>query len=104
MTAMVPFLSDGSAFVLLVRIALGAVASFLAIICWTKTRRIAWMFVIAGILASYAGALYRALIAFGLFAGPEILFFGTSLGNLISENLPVVFFIAACIAFLKTER
>jgi hypothetical protein len=96
-------LSDGAVAELLVRIVLGAVASFLAIVCWTRTRSLAWMLVIVGILASYVGTLYRALRAFGLFAGPEIAFFGTSLGVLVSENLPLLCFIAALFAFLKTE-
>ena len=97
-------LSDGMVFDLLFRLVLGAIASFLAIISWTKTRSLAWMMVIAGILASYAGTLYQALRLFGLFSGPEILFFGASLGSLVSENLPVVCYIVAFILFLRREN
>ena len=104
MSGLAPFLTDGAVAELLVRIALGAVASFLAIVCWTRTRSPAWIFVISGVLASYIGTLYRALRAFGLLTGPEVAFFGTSLGILISENLPLVCFIAAFIAFLRIER
>ncbi len=103
MTSLSLVLSDGAVAELLVRIVLGAVASFLAIVSWTRTRSLAWMLVIVGILASYVGTLYRALRAFGLFSGPEIAFFGTSLGILVSENLPLLCFIAALAAFLKTE-
>jgi hypothetical protein len=96
--------SDGAAFELVVRLALGALASFLAIIVWSKTRDLAWICVIAGILASYAGTLYRALRLFGLFSGPEILVYGASLGSLVSDNLSVVFFILAFIVFLRSRH
>jgi hypothetical protein len=96
-------LSDGQAVELLVRLALGALASFFSIIVWSKTRDGAWICVVAGILASYAGTLYRALRVFGLFPGSELLVFGASLGNLVSDNLSFVFFIAAFILFLKNR-
>jgi hypothetical protein len=96
-------LTDGQAAELLVRLALGAIASFFSIIVWSKTRDAAWICVVAGILASYAGTLYRTLRAFGLFPNSDILVFGASLGNLISDNLSFVFFIAAFIIFLKNR-
>lgn len=104
MSALLPFLTDGAVFELLVRLVIGSIASFLAIVAWTRTRSLAWMFVIAGVLAAYAGTLYRTLRAFGLFSGPEISFFGTSLAFLVSENLPSIFFIAALICFIRAER
>lgn len=96
--------SDGAAFELLVRLALGAVASFLAIVVWSKTRDLAWICVVAGILASYAGTLYRALRLFGLFSGPEILIYGASVGSLVSDNLSGVFFIVAFIVFIRSRH
>ncbi len=104
MSSLIPFLNDGAVAELLVRTALGAVAAFLAIVCWTRTRSLAWMLVIVGVLSSYIGTLYRTLRAFGLFSRPEIALFGTSLGLLVSENLPLVCFIAAFIAFIRSER
>lgn len=95
--------SDGAAFELIVKLALGAVASFLAILVWSKTREIAWLCVVAGILALYAGTLYRALKLFGLFAGPEILVFGASVGSLVSDNLSIICFIIAFIVFLRSR-
>jgi hypothetical protein len=97
-------LTDGVVFELLIRLALGAVASFLAIICWTRTRTASWMCVIIGILSGYVGTLYQTLRAFGLFATPELTVFGASLGNIISVNLPLVFFIFACFLFITEKR
>lgn len=104
MSPAAPLFVDGAVFELLVRLTLGAITSFLAILCWTRTRNLSWMFVIAGVLASYAGTLYRSLRFFGLFPGAEIRFFGTSLALLVSENLPIVLFAGAFIAFLRSER
>ncbi len=104
MTGLFPLLSDSMVIELLVSLVLGAFASFLAIVSWTRTRSISWMFVIAGILSSYAGTLYHALRAFGLFAGPEILVGGAPLGSLISDNLSLVCFILACIFYIRSHK
>lgn len=97
-------LSDGAVFELLVRLSLGALASFFAIISWTRTRNLYWVCVIAGILSTYAATLYRALRSFGLFAGPQILVLGAPLGTLISDNLSVLFFLSACILYIRSNK
>lgn len=104
MTASSSFFSDGVVFELLVRLVLGAVASFVVIISWTKTRHLYWFFIIAGILASYAGTLYRALRTFGLFTGPELLVFGSPLGILVSDNLSMICFILAGIFYIRANK
>lgn len=104
MSTLFPFLSDGLVFELLVRLALGAIASFVAIVSWTRTRSVSWMFVIAGILSSYAGTLYRALRVFGLFSLTEIFILGAPLGILLSDNLSIVCFIIACIFYIRSHR
>lgn len=96
--------SSSSVFPLLVQLCLGALAAFLAIISWTRTRRLSWMLVISGILALYAGTLFRALALFGLFSGSEIQVFGASLGQLISEGIPLLLFIAAFTVFIRENR
>lgn len=89
---------------LLVQFVLGGIASFFAILSWTYTRNLYWLLAIAGILSIYAGILYRALLLFGLIAGPELLVLGAPLGTLISDNLSILFFIAACIAYIRSNR
>ncbi len=104
MNPVLDLLDEPAVFGLLVRLSLGAVASFLAILSWTRARSLAWIFVVFGVLAGYAGILYSALRLFGLFSGPEILIFGISLGVLISENVPVLFFILGFVFFLRNDR
>ncbi|HOS35794.1 MAG TPA: hypothetical protein PKW16_12055 [Treponemataceae bacterium] len=89
---------------LLVSLVFGAAASFLAIMVWTKTASLAWILVVAGILASYAGLLYRTLRVFGFFSSNSIPVFATTLGSLLSANIPQVLFIAALIVFLFREK
>lgn len=97
-------LSDGVIVELTIRLVLGAVASFFAIVSWSRTRNLYWFFVIAGILASYAGTLYRALRSFGLFSGPEILIFSAPLGILVSDNLSILCFIVASILYIRSNK
>lgn len=104
MSDIFPFLSDGKVIELLIRLVLGAIASFFAIASWPRTRSVSWMFIIAGILASYAGILYQALRAFGLFSGPVFLIYGASLGSLISDNVSILCFICACIVYIRLHK
>lgn len=97
-------LSNPEITALLIQFVLGGIASFFAILSWTYTRNLYWLFTIAGILSIYAGILYRALLLFGLIAGPQLLVLGTPLGTLISDNLSTLFFITASIAYIRSNR
>lgn len=104
MSDSVVLFSDTIVFELIVRLVLGAIAAFFAIISWTRARSLQWVFVIIGILASYAGTLYRALKLFGFFSGPELLINATPLGILISDNLSMLCFTIACILYIRAHR
>lgn len=104
MSAESAILQNPELFELLVSLVFGAVASFLAIMVWTKTANLAWILVVAGVLASYAGLLYRTLRLFGFFSSSSIPVFASSLGSLLSTNIPQALFIAALIAFLFREK
>jgi hypothetical protein len=97
-------LSNPEITALLIQFVLGGIASFFAILSWTYTRNLYWLLAIAGILSIYASILYRALRLFGLITGPELLVLGTPLGTLVSDNLSIVFFIAASIAYIRSNR
>jgi hypothetical protein len=76
------------------RLALGAAASFLAIMVWSKTRDVAWMLMVIGTIALYADIVYSVLDMLGLRG--DMFFIGSiSLMALILSNLPIIFFIAA---------
>jgi len=80
---------------ILCRLILGALASFLAIMLWSRTRDVAWIFVIIGTIITYIETIFSVLSLFGIGGG-----------NIFSENslffvsifltcLPMVSFIAA---------
>ena len=51
---------------ILVRLILGALATFFGILLWSKTRDAAWILVILGILVSYAEIIFSTLQQFGI--------------------------------------
>jgi ABC-type spermidine/putrescine transport system permease subunit II len=48
------------------RLAVGAFATFCAILLWSRTRDLAWTFVIVGTIVSYAGIVWGTLATFGI--------------------------------------
>jgi hypothetical protein len=48
------------------KLILGAVATFLAIILWSKTRDTAWMLIVIGIIVSYVEVVFVTLNGFGI--------------------------------------
>jgi len=89
---------------LAVRFLVMALASFLAIIVWSRIRDAAWMLIVVGIIAGYADILYSLLVEFGFV--PDI---GHSAGwvgllAFVFPNLPWLFFSAAFISILSRRR
>jgi len=56
---------DNSIIYLIIRFSIGAFATLLAVILWTKTRDIAWLLVIIAVMLNYIGILYDVLDLFG---------------------------------------
>ena len=80
---------------LLCRLVLGALASFLAIMLWARTRDIAWLFVILAVIISYAEIVNSVLTVYDLGIKnvlPESYVFVVTI---LLSGLPVLFFIAA---------
>jgi len=84
-----------------IRLLVGGVAAFCAIILWPRLRDAAWMNIIAGVIISYAGIVYDMLILFGVLRGNEVVVKGISLIPLAFELLPLILysigFIIMCI-------
>ena len=77
------------------RLSLGALASFFAIMLWSRTRDVAWMLMVIGTIAVYVETVYAILNLFGI-VGENIFMIGTvPLISIILPSLPTVFFIAA---------
>jgi hypothetical protein len=99
-------MTDAGFILVLTNLVLGAIATFLAILVWSRTREAAWVLVVAGVLASYAGIVYSALKLFGLVSEGWLVVskMRINVAEMIAQNLPLAFFIAALSAFLIRRR
>ncbi len=89
---------------LALRFAVMAVATFLAIVVWSRVRDVSWMLIVVGIIAGYGDILYSLLVEFGLV--PEL---GEALGGwsvlaFVVPNLPWAFFSIAFVTMLVRRR
>jgi len=87
-------MDSGQIVYILGRLVLGAVASFLAIMLWSRIRDAAWILVIIGTIVAYVETVYSILTAFGI--GSEDITLGSmSLLSIVLPCLSTLFFIAA---------
>jgi hypothetical protein len=77
------------------RLILGALASFFAIMLWSKTRDVAWMLVVIGTIAGYVEIVYSILEMFGITRGDIMLIGSVPVAAIILPALRISFFIAA---------
>jgi len=88
-------MDSGQVIYIICRLGLGALASFFAIMLWSRTRDVAWMLMVIGTIAVYVETVYAILNLFGI-TGENILMIGSvPLVSIILPCLPMVFFIAA---------
>ncbi len=84
-----------------IKLVLGGLAAFLAIVLWSKTREAAWVALIAGVLSAYAGIVFEFLVSVGVTFPATGHSFGEIAGLppliLIFTIIPRLFFIAALI-------
>lgn len=83
-----------------IKLVLGGIAAFLAILLWSKSRSASWMCLVASVLISYAGIIFEMMISLGIISA-SLIFFGVPLATLIFTVLPSVFLIAALILIIK---
>jgi hypothetical protein len=88
-------MDSGQVIYIVSRLSLGAVASFLAIMLWSKTRDIAWMLMVTGAIAAYVETVYSILELFGITGEAVISIGALPLVSIILPCLPMIFFIAA---------
>ncbi|MFO8065021.1 MAG: hypothetical protein ACQETQ_09315 [Spirochaetota bacterium] len=77
------------------RLIFGAVATFLAIILWSRTRDAAWMLIVIGTIVSYGEVLFTTLETFGMVDVSAVTVYGVAVFRVVLANLPTVFFIVA---------
>jgi len=94
----------------LVRLFLGALATFLGILLWSRTRDAAWILVVLGVLVSYAEIIFSTLKRFGIVRMETLVLplIGEippdELIQIFLTNLPVVLFAVAFIILLSRRR
>ena len=94
----------------LVRLILGALATFFAILLWSKTRDVAWVLVIVGTLIAYAEIVFTTLEEFGILKERSVSLFGlpaisfTLLLQTVLSNLPLILYTLAFIILVLRRR
>jgi hypothetical protein len=97
-------MSIGDIVLLVSRLAIAAVAAFLAILLWSRTRDIAWMLIVIGVIASYADILFGLLAQLGLVDEARYTFLGVPIGRVVLSNLPYLFLCAALLVMIRRKR
>jgi hypothetical protein len=88
-------MDSGQIIYILGRLVLGAAASFLAIMLWSRIRDAAWILVIIGTIVAYVETVYSILSLFGIGSGNILTIGSMSLLSIILPCLSTLFFIAA---------
>ena len=88
---------------LIIRLGVGAFATFCAILLWAQTRDSAWMLIIIGTIVQYGEIMYSTFRLFGILSG-ETMIFGLPLVSIILSNLPSIFYILGFMVALAKSR
>lgn len=88
----------------IIKLVLGGIAAFFAIMLWSKTRDTAWMSLVAGTIISYAGIVYEMLNKFDIYIVSGVTLLGVPLATLLFTVIPPLFYIAAFIMMLSRKR
>jgi hypothetical protein len=74
----------------ILRLVIGALCTFFAILLSSKTREPSWLFIIFGVICIYAQIVLLTLESFGIF-DTHVLFYGIPIVKLTTENIPLLF-------------
>ncbi|MDR2942037.1 MAG: hypothetical protein LBV17_05560 [Treponema sp.] len=85
---------------ILSQLVFGAVATFLAIMLWSKTRDAAWMLIVMGTIFAYVEIVYSILGLFGIDGRDLFLIGSVPLISFILPLLRMIFFIAAFVVMI----
>jgi hypothetical protein len=97
-------MSTGDLVLHLSQFAFQAIATFLAIILWSRTRDSAWMLIVIGTVASYADILYNSLRSFGMLDEAAFSVAGIPVARLVFANLPSLFYILGFAVMIARKR
>ena len=89
---------------IIVRLSAGAIATFLAILLWAKTRDIAWMLVIMGVIVEYGEIIYSTLQLFGVVSSNVFIYPDLIRVEVVLRNLPLLLFGIGFLVMLLRSR
>ncbi|MBQ8013171.1 MAG: hypothetical protein IJ257_02070 [Treponema sp.] len=86
-----------------IKLLLGGIIAFLAIMLWSKTRDFSWMFLVLAAVTGYSAIVFDLLLKLGFVTAKEISLLGNqiSLVQLILAVVPSIFVIIAFIIMLS---
>ncbi|WP_294429290.1 hypothetical protein [uncultured Treponema sp.] len=91
----------------IIKLLLGGIIAFLAIMLWSKTRDFSWMFLVFAAVTGYSSIVFDLLLKLGFVTSRQILVLGNEIPliQLVLTIVPNFFVIAAFILMLiKTGR
>lgn len=97
-------MSAGEMVFLASRLGTAAATTFLAILLWSRTRDLAWMLVVIGVIASYADIIFDFLSQVGLVDPSRYVFLGLPIARILLSNLPFLFLCVALIVMIRRKR
>jgi hypothetical protein len=94
------FMDIGQVVYIMSRLVLGALASFFAIMLWSKTRDVAWMLMVIGTIAAYIEIVYSILELLGITEGDSLVIGSIPVASIVLPCLPMIFFISAFVVMV----
>jgi len=94
------FMDSGQTALIISQLALGAFLTFLAITLWSRTRNVAWMLIIIGVIISYIEIIYSILGIFGMNGSSFFLIGSVPIISFILPLLRMSFFIAGILVMI----
>jgi hypothetical protein len=88
----------------IIKLILGGIAAFLAILVWSKTRDGAWFFLVSGTILSYCSIVYDMLKSFGILTKSFYLVYGIPIIDLCFIVIPTLFFIIGFIIMIAKSK
>jgi hypothetical protein len=97
-------MDSGQTTFIICQLVFGAAAAFFAIMLWPRTRDIAWMLIIIGVIVSYIEIVHSILVIFGMGGGDLFLIGSVPLISFILPLLRMVFFIAGFLIMIMRQN
>ena len=88
----------------IVKLVLGGILAFLAILVWSKTRDGAWFFLVSGTILAYCGVVYEMLKSFGIITKTFYLLWNIPIIDLCFVVIPSLYFIVGFIIMIAKSK